>query len=258
MLKPQNPNATKSQGLFSPESTTLSGEESSELALEQRSSSHSISCEIQLQEAQVEEQQQLQQQHEDQKALQQAEKIAYNALSKREYSTQELEEKLLRKNTPIDIVKMVIRQVQDLNLQSDDRFTESFVRSRINRGQGPVRIEMELKQRGISTDLAEQHLAAEESFWLAQAKTLLARRGVGGPSSRVDVASPSSAEDFVDITDTTDTTEVMLEEERASDQESQWQAQQAQQKIRASHARFLASRGFRSNTISRALPEIFD
>lgn len=251
-MKPQNPKSAESQGLFSPESTTLAPEESIDLVLEQHSSSHSISSEMQRQEAQVLEQQQLQQQHEDQKALQQAEKIAYNALSKREYSTQELEEKLLRKNTPVDIVKMVIRQVQDLNLQSDDRFTESFVRSRINRGQGPVRIEMELKQRGISADLAEQHLAAEESFWLAQAKALLARRGVGKPSIRTEAASQSGTDDLAD------STEAMLEQERATDSESQWQIQQEQQKARASHARFLASRGFRSNTIARALPEIFD
>lgn len=254
-MKPQNPKSAESQGLFSPESTTLSPEESSDIAPEQRSSSQSISCEIQLQEAQVEKQRQLQQEHDDQQALQQAEKIAYNALSKREYSTQELEEKLLRKNTPVDIVKMVLRQVQDLNLQSDDRFTESFVRARINRGQGPVRIEMELKQRGISADLAEQHLAAEESFWLAQAKTLLARRGVGRSSSQTEAAAQSGVDDLADITNTTG---AILEGERPSNPESQWQVQQEQQKALASHARFLASRGFRSNTIAKALPEIFD
>lgn len=195
--------------------------------------------------------------------LQKAEKLAYNALARREYSTQELEEKLLRKNTPVDIVRMVLRQMQDLDLQSDDRFTENFVRSRIHRGQGPVRIEMELKQRGISMDLAEQHLAAEEGFWLAQAKTLLTRRGIGQPRSKTDSDATEwpvgdLAADIAPTTFTQLEQEQALERGSARDGEPEWMADQQWQKLRASHARFLASRGFRSNTIEKALTDTFD
>ena len=51
------------------------------------------------------------------------------------------------------------------NLQSDERFAESFVSARSGRGQGPVRIRMELEQRGVAGGLIENALDAAAVDW---------------------------------------------------------------------------------------------
>ena len=43
-----------------------------------------------------------------------------------------------------------VAQLVDDGLQSDERFTEAFVRSRINQGKGPARIRADLRERGIN------------------------------------------------------------------------------------------------------------
>ena len=45
--------------------------------------------------------------------------------------------------------------------QSDQRFAESFLRSRINRGLGHMRIERELRDKGIEVDLIEQVMSLD-------------------------------------------------------------------------------------------------
>lgn len=63
-------------------------------------------------------------------------------------------------------------------LLSERRFTESFVRSRLNRGQGPLRIEADLRQRGVAAELIEQYLAGqgEESGWSGTARAARRKR----------------------------------------------------------------------------------
>ena len=51
-------------------------------------------------------------------------------------------------------------------LQSDHRYTESFLNSRINKGYGPVRLAMELRERGIEADLIETCIKNLDIDWL--------------------------------------------------------------------------------------------
>jgi len=167
-------------------------------------------------------------------------------LTRREHSAKEVIDKLTGKGLPLDVVDEALQHMQDLGLQDDERFAEIFVRSRINRGQGPVRIALELKQRGISATLADQWLSQEESFWLAAAQELLLRR-----ESRSGASSCAP----MDVADESD------EADESLSREAQWHARQLQQhqkhqqkqKVRAAHSRFLASRGFRPGTIANAL-----
>ena len=50
-------------------------------------------------------------------------------------------------------------------LQSDARYAGAYVRSRADRGYGPQRIALELKQRGASAEIIQAALAEAECDW---------------------------------------------------------------------------------------------
>jgi regulatory protein len=79
----------------------------------------------------------------------------------REHSTQELRTKLLRRgDCPEAVVDVVLADLDAEGLLDEQRFVEAFIRSRCNRGQGPLRIEAELRQRGIRPDAIASGLEA--------------------------------------------------------------------------------------------------
>jgi len=83
---------------------------------------------------------------------------ALELLSRREHSCHELRQKLGKKHTLGDSsgdFDAVLLRLQELNYQSDQRFAEVFCRSRVQRGQGPLRIRQELQLRGIHASLAQ-------------------------------------------------------------------------------------------------------
>lgn len=90
---------------------------------------------------------------------------AMDLLSRREHSYVELHRKLMRKGYSADEVSAVLDQLNSENLQSDERFTESYIRSRIRTGYGPVKIKLELKQRGITECVVDQYLPTGSLFW---------------------------------------------------------------------------------------------
>ena len=90
---------------------------------------------------------------------------AMNYLAGREHSEKELREKLLRKDFSLELIDQVLHNLKMDNLLNDERFTESFIRSRVNKGFGPVKINYELSQKGISRELIEQYLSSDNEFW---------------------------------------------------------------------------------------------
>tara|TARA_R110001583_G_scaffold13858_3_gene58884 strand:+ start:1648 stop:2142 length:495 start_codon:yes stop_codon:yes gene_type:complete len=81
---------------------------------------------------------------------------AIGLLSRREYSRHELYQKLIARTSSETYLLQLLDQLIQSGYQSDQRFTETFLRSRINRGLGQMRIERELKEKGIDRDLIEQ------------------------------------------------------------------------------------------------------
>jgi len=78
---------------------------------------------------------------------------AMNILARREHSRKEVSDKLQQKFDPDnDLLKTVLDTLVADDLLSDQRFSEAFVRWRVGKGQGPVRIRMELRERGIDGD----------------------------------------------------------------------------------------------------------
>ena len=87
-------------------------------------------------------------------------------LSRREHSFKELIEKL---NNRVNSEKRLFEELTKLkeeNLQSDERFAESYTRSRSVKGFGPEKISFELKSRGISENLISKIVYSEQINWM--------------------------------------------------------------------------------------------
>ena len=77
----------------------------------------------------------------------------------------ELLRKLTTKGFDENAVHLVVCELKDKDLQSDVRFTESYVQSRAQRGDGPIKIRYQLKERGIDSDTIIDTLATFDDLW---------------------------------------------------------------------------------------------
>lgn len=94
---------------------------------------------------------------------------AVSLLARREHGAKELSVKLEQKGFSRTESQDALAQCQRLDLQSDERFVESFVRVRIGQGYGPLKILQELKIKGVDSDLIHQQLSLEEEHWFTHA-----------------------------------------------------------------------------------------
>lgn len=109
---------------------------------------------------------------------------AMDLLSRREHSHYELSQKLHRKGYAQEEVALALQQLAEENLQSDERFVESFVHSRQERGSGPFKIAAELSQRGVSESLVSRYLDERNPLWLERAAEVRVRKF--GPAMPAD------------------------------------------------------------------------
>lgn len=111
-----------------------------------------------------------------------ARQAALSLLSRREYSRKELREKLLRRFPP-DVVESALAVLAEQRLQNDERFAESFVHARRNRGHGPRRIARELSEKGIDRESITRLLEDEDEQAWPRLQALHARRfGLAPPA----------------------------------------------------------------------------
>lgn len=97
---------------------------------------------------------------------QQLEAAAIRLLATREHSLAELERKLSGK-AGREIIAEVLNGLAQQGLQSDARFAEVFIRSRLDKGQGPLLIRRDLRQLGIDDSLVDEALAEAAPDWQA-------------------------------------------------------------------------------------------
>lgn len=113
---------------------------------------------------------------------------AIDLLSRREYSRRELSRHLADHAEQLDELEKLLDQLARDGYQSDERFAQSFMRSRVSRGQGPVRIIQELKQRGVSSPLIELAMAENRVDWFELAAREYQKRfsnhEIGSPKER--------------------------------------------------------------------------
>ena len=92
-------------------------------------------------------------------------------LVRREHSQQELVRKVAAKGFARQDVMAVLEELTEQGLQSNARFAESYARSRVHKGFGPLRIQAELQQRGAGDcyfDMAVEDIAGSWSLLLEQ------------------------------------------------------------------------------------------
>ncbi len=108
---------------------------------------------------------------------------AIGLLARREHSRLELMNKIRRKPFSEDVdLASLCDHLEDSNYLSEQRFAEMFVRSRVSRGQGKVKIHYELRQRGVDDVLIESALLEADVDWLMLAKEQREKRfGVEKP-----------------------------------------------------------------------------
>ncbi|HMB59400.1 MAG TPA: regulatory protein RecX [Xanthomonadales bacterium] len=101
-------------------------------------------------------------------------------LGRREYAVRELESRLLRKWPKVEQIEQrvseLIQTLQSDGALSDERFAESFIRSRRRRYQGPVKVRAELRQRQVPDSVIEQNLMVFEDEWTTLAATWLSQQ----------------------------------------------------------------------------------
>ena len=81
---------------------------------------------------------------------------AVSLLARREHSSRELRDKLRARNFPAEAVETALATLRRKNLLSDQRFAEACARSLMDRGYGSLRIAGELRERGVSGDIAQE------------------------------------------------------------------------------------------------------
>jgi regulatory protein len=104
---------------------------------------------------------------------------AMNLLARREYSAQELRQKLSQKSSDQNLIEQVIQGLIDDGLQSDERFTEAFTKMRLNQGKGSTKVRFELKQKGISSRLIDIYVDTGNDQWQEALTHLIERRFSG-------------------------------------------------------------------------------
>ena len=94
-----------------------------------------------------------------------ARNTAMDLLARREHSRFELEQKLHQRQFDDDEIEHALNQLQRENLQNDRRFAEAYVNQRRSKGFGPVRIEYELRERGITEVVISDCLQLVQDDW---------------------------------------------------------------------------------------------
>ena len=107
--------------------------------------------------------------------------FAYRLLGRREYSVLELDQRIRRKWPQLEstAVDGLIGALVEENLLSDERFAESFVRSTLQRHQGPLRIRAALRARGLSDAVIAGQLDQHSGQWSELAAEWLRRQHPG-------------------------------------------------------------------------------
>lgn len=123
-------------------------------------------------------------------------RAAMDLLARREHSRQELQRKLARRfAVDAEVIFSVINQLTQEGLQSDQRLAEAFLRYRSNRGQGPLKIKAEMREKCIESALIEQIFDEANIDWFDLALRVLEKRY--GDGSAVDASERAKRTRFL-------------------------------------------------------------
>ena len=118
-------------------------------------------------------------------------RAAMNLLARREHGHVELARKLLQRGADAQMIEVELQRLTEDGLLSEERYLESYIRSRANASRGPMRIREELIQRGLDRSEVEQALRAAEIDWDENMRDLWQRRFAGQITDLKDKAKQS-------------------------------------------------------------------
>lgn len=90
---------------------------------------------------------------------------ALRLLARREHSQYELRRKLKARGYGERLVDELVAELITERLLSDTRYAEAMVTNRASRGYGPLRICMELRDRGVAERIVDKVLQEAEVDW---------------------------------------------------------------------------------------------
>lgn len=94
-----------------------------------------------------------------------ARNTAMDLLSRREHSRKQLFDKLSQRGFEAEEINQAVDYLQLENLLNDERFAESYLNMRVQKGYGPLRIRQELSIKGISSDIIEKTMVNLSGEW---------------------------------------------------------------------------------------------
>ena len=104
-------------------------------------------------------------------------RAALNLLAQREQTAFELKQKLSRRfPDQASLLDGVIARLQAQGLQNDSRMAEAYVRYRVQRGQGPMKIRSEMSQKGLAGTVMDDAFRSQAPDWFALAASVLHKR----------------------------------------------------------------------------------
>lgn len=93
------------------------------------------------------------------------EQAAMRLLAQNEHTVRQIKTKLLKKDFDADVIDTVLHDLQQRNLLSDERFAEQYLLMRSRKGFGPVRIEQEMYEKGVSESLIFMAMDEADIDW---------------------------------------------------------------------------------------------
>lgn len=111
---------------------------------------------------------------------------ALRALGRREHSALQLKRKLESRGYDESTVEQTVSDLAERGWQSDSRYAEMLVRSRISQGYGRLYIEGELHVAGVPDAEASAALEAAECDWTQLAADVHARKFGAAPANMAE------------------------------------------------------------------------
>ena len=103
-------------------------------------------------------------------------RVALNLLAQREHSRLELHHKLSRRGYAPAVIAVVLEHLVAEDLLNEHRYAELYAHSRFDKGYGPVRIQLELRGRGVGGEIITAVLADLEEYWMPKLAELQRKR----------------------------------------------------------------------------------
>ena len=104
-------------------------------------------------------------------------------LARREHGISELSRKLVLTHYDPQLVAEAIEGLVRDNLVSDERFCESMINSRLNRGHGPIKVRYELRSKGVPEHVVEKTMEELSPDWYQSLAGLIEKKYAGQLSS---------------------------------------------------------------------------